>query len=257
MRTALQSCHRRPGRLVSALSLFAVASGLFLSPAANALTFTPTETEWLAWPEYCRARYVVSGAGVNSALELRVSMAEVKAWEHRLGPAWGGLHHYCAGLALYSRAKVESDPAQRKFLLERIIEENRFTLDATPESHPMWAEIASRSGLVYGDLKEPVRALEQFDAAIKACPTCAVGYQAKAMFYRTQGKLTEARDALLAGNKALEGNSAELHYTLGLVLVELHDYAGATEHAEKAYAMGYPLPGLKERLARAGHPLAR
>lgn len=249
-------CRQRPTRLFGCLPLLVAVCWIVASPSAMALTFTPTESEWLAWPEYCRARYVVSGAGIDSDFEQRISMSDVHMWESRLGAAWGGLHHYCAGLAIYSRAKVEHDPAQRTFLLKRVIDENKFTLHATPDSHPMWAEIASRSGLVYADLNEPALALQQFDAAIKACPTCVVGYQAKGMFYRQQKQLPEARAALEAGNKALDGDSAEIHYFLGLVLVEMGDFKGATEHADKAYAKGYPLPGLRERLARAGYPLA-
>jgi hypothetical protein len=31
------------------------------------------------------------------------------------------------------------------------------------------------------------------------------------------------------------------------------DYAGAREHAERAYELGHPLQGLRNRLRRAGH----
>jgi tetratricopeptide (TPR) repeat protein len=254
MNTAFRNCRSVPTH-AAALSILLALCGFLVSPSANALTFTPSESEWLAWPEYCRARYVVSGAGIGSEFERRVSMAEVKSWQSRLGPAWEGLHHYCAGLALHARAKVEREPAQKRFRLQQVISENRFTLDSTPESHPMWAEIASRSGLVYGELKEESAAIEHFDLAIKACPTCVAGYQAKAMYFRGGKKLPQAREALEAGIKALDGRSADLHYVLGLVLVELGDYPGATEHASRAYEMGYPLPGLRDRLARAGHPL--
>jgi tetratricopeptide (TPR) repeat protein len=256
MNTAFRTCRSAPTH-AAALSFFVALCGLLVSPTANALTFTPSESEWMAWPEYCRARYVVSGAGIDSEFERRMSMAEVKSWQARLGPAWDGLHHYCAGLALHSRAKVERDPAQKKFLLQRVVSENRFTLDATPESHPMWAEIAARSGLIYGELNEESAALEHFDLAVKACPTCVMGYQGKAMYFRGRKKLPQAREALEAGIEALDGRSAELHYVLGLVLVELGDYPGATQHARTAYDMGYPLPGLRDRLARAGHPLSQ
>jgi hypothetical protein len=84
-----------------------------------------------------------------------------------------------------------------------------------------------------------------------------MGYQGKAMYFRGRKKLPQAREALEAGIEALDGRSAELHYVLGLVLVELGDYPGATQHARTAYDMGYPLPGLRDRLARAGHPLSQ
>ncbi len=46
--------------------------------------------------------------------------------------------------------------------------------------------------------------------------------------------------------------SAELHYNLGLLYVELKQYGPAREQARKAYALGYPLTGLRARLDRLG-----
>jgi len=39
------------------------------------------------------------------------------------------------------------------------------------------------------------------------------------------------------------------------VLMDLKDFPAAQDHARRAYELGYPLPGLRDRLARAGHPL--
>lgn len=47
-------------------------------------------------------------------------------------------------------------------------------------------------------------------------------------------------------------DSAEAHYNMGLLQVELKRFDRALEHAHKAYALGYPLQGLKNRLKRAG-----
>ncbi|HKO66955.1 MAG TPA: tetratricopeptide repeat protein [Burkholderiaceae bacterium] len=44
-----------------------------------------------------------------------------------------------------------------------------------------------------------------------------------------------------------------LLYNMGLVLVDLGDYERARSHAEKAYAAGVDLPGLREKLVKAGH----
>jgi tetratricopeptide (TPR) repeat protein len=54
---------------------------------------------------------------------------------------------------------------------------------------------------------------------------------------------------------AIDSSSPDAHYNLGLLYVELGDFGRATEHAQIAYAAGYPLPGLRNRLQRAGHPL--
>lgn len=51
----------------------------------------------------------------------------------------------------------------------------------------------------------------------------------------------------------VESNSADAHYNLGLLYVEQGRYNDALEHAVKAYSLGYPLPGLKNELIRAGY----
>lgn len=52
---------------------------------------------------------------------------------------------------------------------------------------------------------------------------------------------------------SIDGESAEAHYNLGLLYVRLEDYSSAVEHAQLAYELGYPLPGLKAKLVRNGH----
>lgn len=49
-----------------------------------------------------------------------------------------------------------------------------------------------------------------------------------------------------------EPEHATLQYNLGLLQVKRKDYAQAREHATKAYALGFPLQGLKNQLKKAG-----
>lgn len=223
---------------------------------AGALTFAPTESEWNTWPAYCQARYTVSGAGVDSQFSNRVDPAVVKSWEAKLGPdVWYSLHHYCASLIIGNRARATGDKRERELLLTRVIEEDRFSLARIPETHPMHAEVGAHKGLAHIDLGETDVGVQHLDMAIRNCPTCPIGYQAKAMFYRASGQLPEARRVLEEGDQALGGQSAVIHYFLGLVLLDLKEFAAAQEHARQAYELGYPLPGLRQRLARAGYPL--
>jgi len=59
----------------------------------------------------------------------------------------------------------------------------------------------------------------------------------------------------LRGDKMVEGRSAEIQYNLGLVLLELGDIEEAQIAARKAYELGYPLPGLRNKLKRMGHSI--
>lgn len=233
-----------------------VLGALAFPRPASALAFQPSETEWNTWPEFCRARYVVSGAGVDSSFSGRIDPQVVQSWEGRLGPdVWYALHHYCAGLVLANRGKALRDKQDRKLTLQHAIEEFNFTQARVPESHPMYAEMAARKGLLLGELGEPEQAMRNFDIAIASCADCAIGYEAKASYFRTNGKLEEARNTLEQGDKVMDGQNSEIHYQLGLVLVEMKDFPAAQTHARRAYELGYPLPGLRDRLAKVGHPV--
>jgi tetratricopeptide (TPR) repeat protein len=48
----------------------------------------------------------------------------------------------------------------------------------------------------------------------------------------------------------LDDNNADTHYSLGLLYLEMNDVVRAQQHADRAYALGYPLPGLRNKLQR-------
>lgn len=55
----------------------------------------------------------------------------------------------------------------------------------------------------------------------------------------------------------LDPTSLDAHYNLGLVYLAQRKFEKAREHAVVAYEGGYPLPGLRRKLASAGYPIAR
>jgi tetratricopeptide (TPR) repeat protein len=67
-------------------------------------------------------------------------------------------------------------------------------------------------------------------------------------------RLGKPRDAVVQLDVALklDENNANIHYNLGLIYLDLKDYRKAREHAERAYALGFALPGLRKRLEEAG-----
>jgi tetratricopeptide (TPR) repeat protein len=51
---------------------------------------------------------------------------------------------------------------------------------------------------------------------------------------------------------ALDPDSPMINYNLGLAYLKKNDFEHAIQHAHKAYDQGYPLPGLKNQLLKAG-----
>jgi Tfp pilus assembly protein PilF len=64
-------------------------------------------------------------------------------------------------------------------------------------------------------------------------------------------RLNEAQQQYAAAEEHGGTESADLYYDWGLLELDLGDIVKAREYADKAYAMGYPLPGLRQKLARA------
>ncbi|HYM43367.1 MAG TPA: tetratricopeptide repeat protein [Steroidobacteraceae bacterium] len=69
-------------------------------------------------------------------------------------------------------------------------------------------------------------------------------------FWKTHDtvRAVEAYEAALA----VDPNSADAHYNLGLLYCDTREYDKALIHARAAYDAGYPLPGLKQKLEKAG-----
>jgi len=61
----------------------------------------------------------------------------------------------------------------------------------------------------------------------------------------------EAIEQLETAND-LAADDSNVHYNLGLAYFDLADYDKSLEHAKRAYELGFPLPGLRDKLKRAG-----
>jgi tetratricopeptide (TPR) repeat protein len=99
--------------------------------------------------------------------------------------------------------------------------------------------------------KRPDLALPYLEAAVAFCPKCADLYVVAGNYDLRIGKVDSAIGQY---RKSLElnPNSADAHYNLGLSYFKQGNRIAANESAQKAYALGYPLPGLREKLKGAG-----
>ena len=235
---------------LAVLALVTHANAMAQQPKVE-VAVVPTEVEWAQLPPYCRARYSITLYAKGTPFEGRVPPAEVKRWQQQMGDAaWNGLHHYCYGLIQLSRAPLVSDPQRRAFVYGRAVDEFTFVYDSISKSEPFAAEIAVRLGLTYKAINRMKDAMRYVDEALRINPNLEAAYSAKALILRQQGSLEDAAQTLLAGLE-IDGDSAELNYFLGLTYLDLHRVDLAKTYADKAYSLGYPLPGLRNKLARA------
>jgi tetratricopeptide (TPR) repeat protein len=129
----------------------------------------------------------------------------------------------------------------------------RYTLNAIP-NHPR----ALRSTAEYFR-RNYVKASREMKLGLQCWFDRAVAYRPEDPSVRImyadelikQGKRSDAlRHLEVAEQNA--GESAFTHYNLGLLYLDLKDYPRSQEHARKAYDLGAPLPGLRNKLAEAG-----
>jgi len=65
------------------------------------------------------------------------------------------------------------------------------------------------------------------------------------------GRFNEAKKYLDEVEELGEENS-NVYYNMGLIFLDIKDYDKALLYAHRAYKLGFPLPGLRNRLERAG-----
>ena len=211
----------------------------------------PTEAEWAQLPGYCQARYGITLYANGTPFQGRVPPQEVQRWKQKMGDnVWAPLHHYCYGLIQLLRGPLVMDRQQRNFVYTRARDEFSYAYQRTSKSEPFAAEIAVRLSMTYRAQNSVDQALRYANEAMKINPKLESAYSIKALILRQKGSLKDAVETLRAGLDALDGQSAELCYFLGLTYIDLGQVDLAKEYADKAYALGYPLPGLRNRLAR-------
>lgn len=90
-----------------------------------------------------------------------------------------------------------------------------------------------------------------FYRAIRFKPDDGIVHMVYGLYLAQAGNLGKAIDQLNDADR-LQPDNANIHYNLGLLYMKKKDYPQAKAHAKKAYALGFPLPGLKRMLSKVG-----
>ncbi len=125
-----------------------------------------------------------------------------------------------------------------------------YTLRAFPNHHRALHSMANYQIRTPRPIRARYRSADcYFDRAMRFRPNDPVVRMVYGIYLYNKGDYKEAevryKEAL-----AMVPDYTEAHYNLGLLYVETGQIELAKAHAEKAYARDYPLPGLREKLAR-------
>jgi tetratricopeptide (TPR) repeat protein len=114
----------------------------------------------------------------------------------------------------------------------------------------LWRNHMAQNQVPYGiDADKTPKYL--FDRAMQFAPHDAVVPLLYGMHLYELGDSDTARELFVRAQELGEGQP-ELQYNLGLMYMKLGNPSQALIHAEKAYQLGYPLPGLRNLLVEAG-----
>jgi len=241
-------------RIAAAVLLAAIAQ--LPAETASAFSYGPeSQAEWDGWPMVCKVRFTVSLEGRNSARANSFPPETVQRWADQYGECWGMLHHHCAGILWLQRAGHARSKQERQNALMYALQQNEASQKRCPKSNRQFSVALTHMGMAYTEGREFNKAEAMFDEAINLHPDYDGAYIAKGIMLKRSGKREESIAALLAGSTATQNSSAELEYALGLAYFDNDQFEEAREHARIAYALGYPLPSLKDKLAKAGYPL--
>lgn len=135
-----------------------------------------------------------------------------------------------------------------------ILGDINYTLKAIPNYHRALAAMAKyqrRENIKLAQHDNYYTADCYFLRAIYFQPADATARMLFAIHLHLTGRLEEAAQEY-GRALSIAPDYSELHYNFGLLLMELKRYDEALVYANKAYEKGFPLPGLKNKLAETG-----
>ncbi|PJC99945.1 ABC transporter permease [Janthinobacterium sp. BJB1] len=128
-----------------------------------------------------------------------------------------------------------------------------YTLEHFPNHHRALASMA-KLGLRLKSAQPPGARYTVscfFERAIAFAPQDVTARMVFGNYLLATGQDAPALEQLDAASR-MAPEQATIQYNLGLMYVKKKEYEKASAHAQKAYALGFPLPGLKNKLKAAG-----
>jgi Tfp pilus assembly protein PilF len=131
-----------------------------------------------------------------------------------------------------------------------------YTLRAFP-NHPRALQAVARYGLTGGHFMDRIPSVDcYFQRALTLAPDDATVQAIYGSYLAKRGDVAGARTRYEEALR-LAPDSGEINYNAGLFFVQQHDLARAKALADVAYEHGYPLPGLRRKIAEAEAAEAR
>ncbi len=143
--------------------------------------------------------------------------------------------------------------ARSGFELDQALGEISYTASRIDKDHPVHHKlqvVGARIDYAKGKKSAAYRALERL---VNERTQVSDAYSVLALYLYRDEEHLRASQVLEDGLNTVPGPPAEMHYFLGLNLLQLKEYSAAATHAREAYKQGYPLTFLRNRLKTLGY----
>lgn len=212
---------------------------------AQAADVTITPVEWFALPDFCRAGILGSIYIHRVPFELR-GQGDIPAAYDAKAIGIPGPHHFCFGLVHLNRARRGAE----KFDLA--IGEMSYSYDQMNRNSPMFSYVSANLGTAMYLGRKRDQATRVWTEAINMQPQRRESYLALADALLGENRPQEALKVLQRYEEKKETDYPDAEHFLAQTYFDLKQYGEAKTHAERAYALGYPVFGLRDKLKRLG-----
>lgn len=232
-----------------ALVRFLLVVLFFSSGLANAAV-GPTENEWNGWPNYCKVAFLGSTLSQGSPFRGSMSAEQIRSGQSQIGIGIPGLAHFCMGMVYTNRAKTMSRSHDLAGTLGAAINELDYSFSRMSPAAPRYSLVTAYYGTALYRSGKRQQAMDMWNKGIEAQPAGRESYLAMAEALLSEKKAKDALEVLLRYEMAKESDAPDAEAFLSYTYMELRMFDKAREHADKAYQLGYPLPGLRNKLER-------
>lgn len=202
-------------------------------------------------PGFVRVTLLVAGllAGMPAAIaDNAMATMGCGSLENAYGPYDYRTHHHKLRIV----EQYHFGPKQEQ-ALSNVGGDLDYTLRASPNHHRALAAMVKYAART----KQPIPPGMQFTVECYLIrgeafrPDDAMVKVLFGMYLVKAGRSKEAMQKLEAARESDQDN-ANVNYNLGLAYFDMREYDKALDSAHRAYAAGFPLPGLRDKLKRAG-----
>jgi tetratricopeptide (TPR) repeat protein len=162
------------------VSLFLTSQQLHSTECTTGSNVICNEADIAVLPPYCRARM------------LNDKDPSFKEWNHRLGPDFIHIHHYCFGLYKTNKGNMTLDKGEKEELYTSAIGEMEYLFAHASPTFKMLPRISYDQGQLYEKRGKTGEAMQAYQKSINLNPKLPMPYAALSDLFKKQKNNKEA-----------------------------------------------------------------